>query len=58
LKPTYLDKALFNLALVQERLGKKQESLENLKKAVTARPENKKIQAYLKQVEISAKESP
>jgi len=58
LKPTYLDKALFNLALVQERLGKKQESLENLKKAVTVSPENKKIQAYLKQVEISAKESP
>jgi type II secretory pathway predicted ATPase ExeA/tetratricopeptide (TPR) repeat protein len=58
LKPTYLDKALFNLALVQERLEKKQESLANLKKAVTVRPENKKIQAYLKQVEISAKESP
>ncbi len=58
LKPTYLDKALFNLALVQERLEKKQESLANLKKALTVRPENKKIQTYLKQVEISAKESP
>ena len=58
LKPSYLDKALFNLALVQERLGKNQESLANLKKAATVRPENKKVQAYLKQVEISAKENP
>jgi type II secretory pathway predicted ATPase ExeA/tetratricopeptide (TPR) repeat protein len=58
LMPTYLDKALFNLALVQERLGKKQESLANLKKALTVRPENKKVQAYLKQVEIGAQESP
>ena len=58
LKPTYLDKALFNLAVVQERLGKKQASLANLKEAVAVKPENQKVQAYLKRVEGSAKESP
>ncbi len=55
LKPSYLDKALFNLALVQEKLGKKQESLANLKEAVAVRPKNQKVRAYLNQV-FSAKE--
>jgi len=55
LKPSYLDKALFNLALVQEKLGKKQESLANLKEAVAVRPKNQKVRAYLNQV-FSVKE--
>ncbi len=55
LKPSYLDKALFNLALVQEKLGTKQESLANLKEAVAVRPKNQKVRAYLNQV-FSAKE--
>lgn len=54
LRPTYLDKALFNLALVQEKLGKKQESLANLKKAIAFRPDNRKVRAYLKQTESVA----
>ena len=58
MKPAYLGKALFNLALVQERLGKKQESLANLKEAVTVSPENQKVQDYLKQVESRTKENP
>lgn len=55
LNPSYLDKALFNLALVQEKLGKKQESLANLQEAVAVRPENQKVRAYLNQV-FNAKE--
>ena len=58
LKPPYLDKALFNLALVQEKLGKKQESLANLKEAIAVKPDNQKIRAYLKQVESGVEESP
>jgi len=54
LRPTYLDKALFNLALVQEKMGKKQESMVNLKKAVAVRPDNRKVRAYLKQAESVA----
>ena len=57
LKPSYLDKALFNLALVQEKLGKKQESLVNLQAAVAVRPENQKVRAYLKQVESVSEEN-
>ena len=48
LDPPYVDKALFNLAVVQEKLGKKEECLANLKMAVTIRPENKKAQRHLK----------
>jgi type II secretory pathway predicted ATPase ExeA/tetratricopeptide (TPR) repeat protein len=58
LDPTYLDKALFNLAVVQEKLGKKEESLANLKMAVTIRPENKKAQSHLKLLLEAVEEAP
>ncbi|MGB5988007.1 MAG: AAA family ATPase [Desulfobacterales bacterium] len=51
LEPRYLDKALFNLAVVQEKLGKKQEGLVNLKKALSIRPDNSKFRSYLEQFE-------
>ncbi len=57
LDPTYLDKALFNLAVVQEKLGKKEESLANLKMAVTIRPENKKAQSHLKLLQEAVEEA-
>ncbi len=50
LQPTYLDKALFNLAITQQRLGKTEESLANVQAAVKLRPENQKAQNYLKQL--------
>ncbi|MGA7279842.1 MAG: AAA family ATPase [Desulfocapsaceae bacterium] len=50
LKPSYLDKALFNLALVQEKLGKKEACLENLRLAMTISPDNKKMQTYFEQL--------
>jgi len=50
LEPSYLDKALFNLALVQEKLGKKEECVENLRLAMTISPDNKKVQSYLNQL--------
>ncbi|MBI5552200.1 MAG: AAA family ATPase [Desulfobacterales bacterium] len=48
LKPEFLDKALFNLAVVQQKLGKRKESVASLEAAVAIRPENEKAQAYLK----------
>ncbi|HUJ88749.1 MAG TPA: protein kinase, partial [Syntrophorhabdales bacterium] len=39
--PTYLDEALFNLAMVQEKQGKRKESMANLEKAVAVNPQNK-----------------
>ena len=48
LKPDYLGKALYNLAVVQQKLGKTQESMFNLERAVAIGPKNLKAQAYLK----------
>jgi len=47
LEPPYLGKSLFNLAVVQQKLGKKAESLANLEEAVAVDPENEKALAYL-----------
>jgi type II secretory pathway predicted ATPase ExeA/tetratricopeptide (TPR) repeat protein len=52
--PPYLDKALFNLAMVQQKLGKKEESRTNLEKAVAVKPNNQKAQTYLKQFKAAA----
>lgn len=51
LKPDYLDEALFNLALIQDRQDKKQQSLANLKKALMVNPENQSVQNYLKKLQ-------
>jgi type II secretory pathway predicted ATPase ExeA/tetratricopeptide (TPR) repeat protein len=56
LKPDFLDKALFNLAVVQQKLGKRQESVASLEAAVAARPENEKAQAYLKALKAGPRE--
>ncbi|MBP1712154.1 MAG: serine/threonine protein kinase with domain [Deltaproteobacteria bacterium] len=40
LSPSYLDEALFNLAVVQGKLGKKAESLANLEKSLAVNPNN------------------
>ncbi len=47
LAPGYQAKALFNLALVQKKLGKREECVANLRKAVILDPENRKAQEYL-----------
>ena len=57
LEPAYLDKALFNLAVIQEKLGKKEECLANLQMAVMIRPENEKAQSYLEQLMGAAEEA-
>lgn len=50
LKPPYLDRVLFNLAVVQQKQGKKQECIENLEKAMNNNPDNKRAQDYLNQL--------
>ena len=42
LRPHYLDKALFNLAMVQRMQGEKQKCIENLEKALKVNPDNEK----------------
>ena len=49
LKPSYLDKAIVNLALVQYKSGKREQCLKNLEKALSLNPDNQKAYNYLKQ---------
>ncbi len=48
LKPDYLDEALFNLAMVQKRLGKQDACIANLEKALEINPQNERVRKYLK----------
>ncbi len=50
LAPPYLDEALFNLAMVQRRLGKRDACIENLKRAVIVNPKNKLAKKYLQKM--------
>jgi type II secretory pathway predicted ATPase ExeA len=49
-KPNYLDKALFNLAVVQQKQGKRNPSIDNLEKAMVANPENQRVRNYLNRI--------
>ena len=57
LKPSYLGKSLFNLAVVQQKLGKKEQSLANLEKAIALMPQNEKALAYLNRIKNPSAES-
>ena len=50
LGPPYLDKVLFNLAVVQQKQGKNQRCIENLEKAVINNPKNQRARQYLNQL--------
>ena len=50
LKPAYLDKVLFNLAVVQQKQGKNQQCIENLEKAMINNPKNQRARQYLNQL--------
>jgi len=50
LNPPFRDEALFNLAVVQERMGKRRECIRNLKLALKANPNNKPARQYLKRI--------
>ncbi|MGV7224000.1 MAG: AAA family ATPase [Nitrospinales bacterium] len=43
----YLDKALFNLAVVQQKQGKTNQCIKNLEKALNINPENQRVRTYL-----------
>lgn len=51
LDPVYLDEALFNLALAQSKQGEKEQSIANLKKALSINPDNPAAQKYLTQLQ-------
>jgi tetratricopeptide (TPR) repeat protein len=47
LEPQYLDEALYNLAIVQDKQGKRQEAIGNLERAVRVNPANKPAERFL-----------
>jgi len=47
LAPPFLDEALFNLAVIEDRLGKHKESIKNLQRALEYNPENQQVRVYL-----------
>lgn len=58
LAPAYQDEALFNLALVQNELGKKSECIANLEKAVAINPKNKLAKDYLNKMKETSGAKP
>jgi len=47
LEPRYLDEALYNLAIVQDKQGKRREAIGNLERAVRVNPDNKPAERFL-----------
>ena len=47
LRPSYLDEALFNLALIQEKQGRRKQGLENLERALQINSKNEMAQKLL-----------
>ncbi len=50
LDPPFRDEALFNLAFVLDKLGKRQASIQNLREALKANPENRMARLLLKRL--------
>jgi serine/threonine protein kinase len=50
LSPPYLDEVYYNLGLVQGRMGKRQESVSNLKRALELNPKNAKAREQLQRL--------
>jgi len=48
LSPPFIDEALFNLALVQNKLGNRQDCINSLERAISVNPENKQAKKFLK----------
>ncbi len=50
LHPPFVDKALFNLAMVQLQQGKKQMCIENLERSVSLNPDNSRAREFLEKM--------
>ena len=50
LRPEFTDEALFNLAVINEKLGERDSCIKNLEQAVAFNPGNKSAQKYLHQL--------
>jgi hypothetical protein len=50
LRPAFTDEALFNLAVINEKLGERERCLKNLEQAVAFNPGNKSAKKYLQKL--------
>ena len=57
-RPDYLDKALFNLAVVQQKQGKTPQCIDNLEKALIVNPVNQRVQKYLNRFKNNSGDTP
>lgn len=55
MRPRYVDEALFNLAVVQDKQGKRAECLSTLEQAYAINPGNEVVKKYLDRIKGSAK---
>lgn len=53
LSPIFLDQAYFNLGLIQEKTGKHNEAVENMKMALKVNPKNINAKKFLKNIKLS-----
>lgn len=51
LSPPFIDEALFNLAMIEARQGKRETCVKNLRRALKHNPDNEQVREYLKQLE-------
>jgi len=54
LSPSFTDEALFNLAVIHQKLGDREQSIRNLERAVILNPENESALKYLQQLKQQA----
>jgi tetratricopeptide (TPR) repeat protein len=54
LNPVFTDEALFNLAVVNEKLGEHKQCISNLEQAVALNPDNESAKKYLQQLKMKS----
>ncbi len=50
LKPEFVDEALFNLAMIQNKLGEQSQCIKNLEQAIAINPDNESARVYLQRI--------
>ena len=57
LKPEFVDEALFNLAMIQNKLGEQSQCIKNLEQAIVINPDNESARVYLERIKGGSKSS-
>jgi tetratricopeptide (TPR) repeat protein len=52
LAPPFVDQAYFNLGLIQEKTGRRNEAVENMRKALSINPDNRNAARFLDNLKL------